>query len=415
MQQSQLPPDAPEEDLGATRPGRPNVEVKQRALYSVEIGGQRFTQDRALGTGALGIAYLYRNADPSGSPKQIVLKEIRIGLGAAALAEEVEILRRMGIVTDSDLRISKADKMRLLEHGLIAMEYIAGRELAKVLPPGMVIPERQALHLAYKIARDLVRVQGTGVTHRDLKAGNIMLTSDGEVRVIDFGISSIGGLLPERKRGLGTPLYMSPQQLDERKNADAEPARPVTDVYSLGLLLYEQCMGESLVYSPGDSLEAVVEKNAKGFEQQLKSMPAFLRDLLAHALAKNEEDRWPMPVFMQRLGAACQAQGVDPDAPLFTLAASEESPTADHMREAMSQDHVHTTLASLARAAGKRVGQMLQMVSPFVQSEKKTPRTIDRLSPRERQERRLTQEVVSSMRTEAKGKMPKPPDASQAA
>ena len=123
----------------------------------------------------------------------------------------------------------------------MAMEYVEGRSL-RALMRGEPLPRAQALDVARQVGDALVYLESQGVVHRDLKPENVLLTPDGRVKILDFGIA-----LSQQSRRLtwgalsnavGTPDYMAPEQIRGRRG-DAR-----TDVYALGMLLFEMLTGK---------------------------------------------------------------------------------------------------------------------------------------------------------------------------
>jgi serine/threonine-protein kinase len=119
----------------------------------------------------------------------------------------------------------------------MAMEYVDGRSLRSLIQAEGPLPPARALEIARQVTEALVYLHKNGVVHRDIKPENILLTGDGKVKILDFGIA-----LDESKRRLtwtglsatlGTPDYMAPEQIGGRRG-DAR-----TDVYAVGTMLYE--------------------------------------------------------------------------------------------------------------------------------------------------------------------------------
>jgi serine/threonine-protein kinase len=118
-------------------------------------------------------------------------------------------------------------------HTFLSMEYVDGEDLASLLRRIGRIPEDRALELARQICAGLAAAHERGVVHRDLKPANIMLDGNGRIRITDFGLAGAAGEIIRA----GTPAYMAPEQL-----AGAE-VTPRSDLYSLGLVLYEMFTG----------------------------------------------------------------------------------------------------------------------------------------------------------------------------
>ena len=121
----------------------------------------------------------------------------------------------------------------------IVMELVDGEDLATILRRNGALPPRQAARIIAEAARALSAAHARGIVHRDVKPGNIMVTSDGRVKVADFGIARAIAEAQMTLPGmtLGSVHYFSPEQ------ARGEQATPASDIYSLGIVLYETATG----------------------------------------------------------------------------------------------------------------------------------------------------------------------------
>lgn len=157
------------------------------------------------------------------------------------------------------------------EGGLyIAMEFVQGISLRKlILQNGLSF--KRSLEIILETAQALNHLHAHGIIHRDLKPDNILLSEEGGVKVIDFGIAQILGeeLKEQTKKIMGTPTYMSPEQKQHR----LEISFP-TYIYSLAIIAYELCMGK-LCYGV----------------LQLSELPKGLRKILSKALMPDPKDR----------------------------------------------------------------------------------------------------------------------------
>src|SRR5215470_5616218 len=114
-------------------------------------------------------------------------------------------------------------------HTFLSMEYVDGEDLASLLRRvGRLAPMR-AIELTRQICAGIGAAHDRGVVHRDLKPANIMLDGQGRIRITDFGLAGAAGVMPR----VGTPAYMAPEQIT------GEAVTPRSDLYSLGLVLYE--------------------------------------------------------------------------------------------------------------------------------------------------------------------------------
>jgi serine/threonine protein kinase/tetratricopeptide (TPR) repeat protein len=170
----------------------------------------------------------------------------------------------------------------------IVMAYYEGETLKERLARGP-LPVSEARQVAIELARALVRAHEAGIVHRDIKPANVMLTRQGKVKVLDFGIAKMRGdaTLTRTGSSLGTPAYMSPEQVR------GDPVDGRTDIWSLGALLYEMLAGRRPF--PGDDeravLSAVQNRKPEPLERIRPEVPAELSRTVAKALAKDPTAR----------------------------------------------------------------------------------------------------------------------------
>jgi eukaryotic-like serine/threonine-protein kinase len=119
----------------------------------------------------------------------------------------------------------------------IVMEYVAGGTLEPFCEPGHLLPIDKVVEIAFKCTRALDFANKLGVTHRDIKPANILLTGDTDIKISDFGAALMSTVDETQVSGIGSPAYMSPQQIKEH------PLNHQTDIYSLGVVMYQLLTG----------------------------------------------------------------------------------------------------------------------------------------------------------------------------
>ncbi|MFF0373388.1 serine/threonine-protein kinase [Actinoplanes missouriensis] len=158
----------------------------------------------------------------------------------------------------------------------VVMELLSGETVAARLTDGP-IPWGEAVSIGAAVAEALAAAHAAGVVHRDIKPGNVMLCPGG-VKLLDFGISATAGEPDDDDTGatFGTPAYAAPERLD------GKPAEPATDLYGLGVLLFEMVAGEP-PYSV-DTWEELAAAQARGPARLPDTLPVRLRDLIGQCL-----------------------------------------------------------------------------------------------------------------------------------
>ena len=173
----------------------------------------------------------------------------------------------------------------------IVMELVPGRSLAEILREREHKPLEpdQAARIAAQVADALSAAHAAGIIHRDIKPGNIMVTPDGSVKVLDFGIARAldSHTLTQTATVLGTSAYMSPEQ------ALGQPADARSDIYSLGCVLYEMLTGEPPFTAEVSAavLHQHVRVEPKPARERNPAIPPALGDLVMQMLAKSPNDR----------------------------------------------------------------------------------------------------------------------------
>lgn len=255
----------------------------------------RYSIIRALGHGGMSNVYLAHDAQED---QQVVLKfpheEI---LGDVATHERFTREVKIGHLLNHP-NIQRLHELATLNHSeFLVLEYVPGDTLrhafdvrgthrdAKDFP--------QAADLGLQLARALAYAHENHVAHRDLKPENVIVTPEGQAKVMDFGIAFMQGARRVTwgplSSQVGTPDYMAPEQIQGGRGDSR------TDVYALGMILYEYLAG-CLPYR-GDNALAVMNQhvNAKAppLHQFRKDVPPALEETVMKAIRRNPSSRWP--------------------------------------------------------------------------------------------------------------------------
>ncbi|HEY2290124.1 MAG TPA: protein kinase [Thermoanaerobaculia bacterium] len=172
----------------------------------------------------------------------------------------------------------------------LAMPYYDGETLRRRIERGP-IPIDEAIDLAEQIARGLAKAHRGGIVHRDIKPANIMVTADGVVKILDFGLAKLVGAAAITRTGssVGTPAYMSPEQ------ARGEDVDHRTDLWSFGIVLYELVAGRRPFRGEHDQavIYGILNEAPKPLTEVRSEVPPELERIVEGLLAKSPADRYP--------------------------------------------------------------------------------------------------------------------------
>ena len=200
-----------------------------------EMVGGRYRVVGLLGTGGMGEVY---RADDLKLGQPVALKFLPI-----ALEQNPDRLHRFLNEVRTARQISHPNVCRVYDIGeadgqhFLSMEYVDGEDLSTLLRRIGYIPTDKVIQIARQLCAGLAAAHAQGFLHRDLKPANIMLDGIGRVRITDFGLSGLAESFRGAEIRAGTPAYMSPEQIS------GESISVRSDLYSLGLVLYEMCTG----------------------------------------------------------------------------------------------------------------------------------------------------------------------------
>lgn len=261
-----------------------------------EIGGYRLV--RRLGRGGMGDVWEAEQRSPR---RRVALKLVRPDLLSLAMR------RRLNIEAEALGRLTHDGIARVYEAGLdpksgrpfYAMELVSGEKLDDWVARAQPSLSRR-LEVFIEICRAVHHAHQRGVVHRDLKPGNVLVTGEREVKILDFGLAHLTDaettlLTRETRAGevVGTLAYMSPEQAaGETSGIDA-----LCDVYALGVIGYELLTGKLPLDVRGKPLPAavrtIVEQEPSRLSRVDTSLRGDLETIIAKAMAKEKRQRYP--------------------------------------------------------------------------------------------------------------------------
>lgn len=266
----------------------------------------RYRLEAELGRGATGVVY---RAVDGFRGRQVALKQLHPHLLAdPATAERYRRQMRNEVAHTGRLRhphiVRLLDADAAAEPPYLVLEYVDGVPLSAHTAPDRLLPIEQVLDIAFKCCNALEHAQREGLVHRDIKPANLLLARDGTVKLTDFGTAlSLRGEATQLAGLVGSPAYMSPEQVRE------EPLTPHSDMFSLGVALYELLTGRR----PFEGETDIATLYRIGHDEPVRpgllrsALPPEVEAAVLRALAKRPEDRhasWD--AFAQALLAAQQ-------------------------------------------------------------------------------------------------------------
>jgi serine/threonine protein kinase len=241
------------------------------------VGGGRYRLERPLGRGGMASVYLARDVELD--------RPVAVKLLAESLAGDTAFRRRFLREARLAARLSHPNVVAVYDAGdegggrpYIVMEYVDGTTLEGrgPLPPG------EAVALAVQACQGLAHAHAAGLVHRDVKPHNLLLRTDGALKVADFGIARAAEATALTQVGtvLGTAAYLAPEQ------AAGEEVTAAADVYSLGAVLYELLAGRP-PYEPASLADLTDRPEIRPVSELAPRVPRHVEDAVMRSLARN--------------------------------------------------------------------------------------------------------------------------------
>ncbi|MHB0955311.1 MAG: serine/threonine-protein kinase [Pirellulaceae bacterium] len=286
---------------------------KERSGVDPDLSGQKlgnYQLLRRLGRGGMADVYL---AEQLSLRRQVAFKVLK-----RSLAEDQAYVRRFHNEARAAASLVHANIVQIHEVGcidgihFIAQEYVAGQNLKQWLARQGMADAKTAVHIMRQVIAALRRASQQGIIHRDIKPENIMLAKTGEVKVADFGLARVtsdGQAVDLTQVGvtMGTPLYMSPEQVEGRA------VDPRSDLYSFGVTSFEMLTGRPPF--EGDTPLSVAVQHLKSEPERLENLrpdlPEGLCRIVHRLLAKSAAERFQTPAEVMRDLRALQIEGLE--------------------------------------------------------------------------------------------------------
>jgi serine/threonine-protein kinase len=281
-------------------------------LSGRQIGDYRLL--RRLGRGAMAEVYL---AEQISLRRQVAFKILK-----RELAKDSTYVRRFQMEAQAAAALVHAHIVQIHEVGCIdgiqyiAQEYVAGQNLRELLTRRGLPDVKLVVAVMRQVAAALAKAADQGIVHRDIKPENIMLTKAGEVKVADFGLARITGDedslgLTQTGMTMGTPLYMSPEQVEGRA------LDPRSDIYSFGVTCYQMLAGEPPFR--GETALSVAVHHVKTLPPRLETrrsdLPPGLCRIVHKMLAKDPKERYADARELLRDLRSLEIEGLSGDWP----------------------------------------------------------------------------------------------------
>jgi serine/threonine protein kinase len=260
------------------------------------FGRYRITGE--LGRGAMGS--VYRAMDPL-IEREVAVKTL---LPNAPENDLLDVRGRFLREAKSAGRLNHPNIVTIFDVGeqdgiaYIAMEVLDGRSLQEILGEPKRLPYATIADIVAQVADGLDHAHRLGIVHRDVKPANIVVGADGRAKLTDFGVAYMPmSSLTQTGTALGSPRYMSPEQVT------GQPIDPRSDIFSLGVVLYEMLVGATPFAPPGEnSVFSVMNRIAGEAHRRITEIdariPAAFDRILDRALAKSPEERYPRAADM---------------------------------------------------------------------------------------------------------------------
>jgi len=309
--------------------------------------------------GAGGMGEVYRARDTR------LLRDVALKVLQESFTSDSDRLRRFEQEARAIAALNHPNIVSVYDVGVaenvhyIVTELIEGDTLRRRIPPqGM--PTRKAIELAVQLAHGLAAAHDQGIAHRDLKPENVLVTKDGRLKILDFGLAKLlpnhaqtetldGVTAAETNAGmvLGTAGYMSPEQVR------GEPATHLSDIFSFGNILYEMLSGQRAFKknTNAETMTAILNEEPQELASRIGVMPPALERIVRHCMEKQPKQR-----FQSARDIAFDLESVSSTSNTSAIAAGGAKTDARWVKPAIA--------AAAVLAAGLVLGMLVRPAAP---------------------------------------------------
>ena len=248
---------------------------------------ERYERIERIATGGMGEVWRARDT--------VLGREVAVKILKQEYADDATFRARFEAEARNAARLHHPNIASVFDYGIfeatgtpfLVMELVDGKPLSELLAVGERLDPEQVRNLVAQTAEALGVAHEAGLVHRDVKPANLMVTPQGQVKVTDFGIAHAAGSAAITRTGeiVGTPHYLSPEQ------AEGRPATPASDVYALGVLLYE-CLQGRRPFTEGSAMSIALAHLRQEPPPLDDSVPEDLAEITRRAMAKDPAERY---------------------------------------------------------------------------------------------------------------------------